>query len=534
MKFDLDRFAPIPNNWFQANIEYQGRGHAEFLDPKGSVDGECKIKFDEFGKNEITMSVDSVNSERNILMLLFQNACGSLEITTIDGIFYSLSDIYYSVEFNGTEIKLDFNVLRSIFQPNHAGSAYYWVLPLSNFISGFVGDHPKLDHHVLRLFSIPNIPEDLNENQKLLARVRAKEKNRLIVFNFLNRLGFIEPLPDYDARKQMLLEGKAQCVITSLMVGEMGSNQTDYDDLRQWFPFQFLNLLGIASGTEVGGKWIEFRDDKGDLVQRLHANFNKPWFSKGHKAIDEVIHSGIGTLLSNYQFSLHKGNSYMTAILKHLLRARSGNQSIEDQMTHIFRAFDCICELYDLSTQDLTQKLDESQKEAIKDTLAFSAEVIGILAKIAPQQDQKNSIQQIVGRVINSNNRDRDFGLALVDLLRRFDQPDADIVDRHYQKNPRKDGREWCDVLSHYRGMVIHLSYFDFERGQYDFIEVAKIRAHLHDVLLRVVLKMLCYTGTYQRSVIVPNAWTGSYSIDWVKPDTPASELGYSSIDGIS
>ena len=27
--------------------------------------------------------------------------------------------------------------------------------------------------------------------------------------------------------------------------------------------------------------------------------------------------------------------------------------------------------------------------------------------------------------------------------------------------------------------------------------------------------------------VIVPNSWANSYSIDWVKPDTPASELGY-------
>jgi hypothetical protein len=216
-----------------------------------------------------------------------------------------------------------------------------------------------------------------------------------------------------------------------------------------------------------------------------------------------------------------------------LLRASSNSQSIEDQMTHIFRAFDCICELYGLSTQDLTQKLDESQKEIIKDTLAFSFDVIRTLAKIAPQLDQKNSIQQIAERVQNSNNRDRDFGLALVDLLRRFDQLDADIVDGYYRKNPRKDGREWCDVLSHYRGVVIHSSYFDFESGLYDFFEVVKIRAHLHDILLRMVFKMLCYSGTYQRSVIIPNSWADSYSIDWVKPDTPASELGYSSVDGL-
>lgn len=538
MEFDLNKFAPTPNNWFKANIEYEGRGHAEFLDPRGSVEGIVKIKFDEFGKNEIIMDVKSANSEHDIFRLLHQNTCSSLEVATIDGKFYSISDIYYDDQFSfhadrDDEIKLSFHILRSIFRPNQAVSAYYWVLPLSNFISSFISDHPKLDRHVLRTFSIPIIPEDLPDNQKLILRAIAKGKNPLIVFNFLNRLGFVEPLPDYEARKQMLLEGKAQRVITSLMIGETGPNQIDIESVKQWFPFQFLNLLGIASGIEVGVNWIEFRDEKGELVQRLHAKFNNPLFSRGHKAIDEGIHRGTGTLLSNYQFSLHTGNSYLTAILKHLLRASSNSQSIEDQMTHIFRAFDCICELYGLSTQDLTQKLDESQKEIIKDTLAFSFDVIRTLAKIAPQLDQKNSIQQIAERVQNSNNRDRDFGLALVDLLRRFDQLDADIVDGYYRKNPRKDGREWCDVLSHYRGVVIHSSYFDFESGLYDFFEVVKIRAHLHDILLRMVFKMLCYSGTYQRSVIIPNSWADSYSIDWVKSDTPASELGYSSIDGL-
>lgn len=477
MEFDLNKFAPTPNNWFRANVEYEGRGRAEFLDPKGTVEGTVKIKFDEFGKNEITMDVESANSEHvSIFRLLHQNTCISLEVTTIDGKFFSISDIYYGEQLSfhadkDNEIKLSFHILRSIFRSNQAGSAYYWVLPLSNFISSFMSDHPKLDRHVLRVFSIPHIPEDLDENQKLIAHVRVKENNRLIVFNFLNRLGFIEPLPDYNAREQILLEGKAQRVITSLMVGEIGSNQIDYESLKQWFPFQFLNLLGIASGTEVGVNWIEFRDDKGNLVQRLHANFNNPRFSQGHKAIDEVIHRGTGTLLSNYQFSLHRGNSYLTAVLKHLLRARSNGQSIEDQMTHIFRAFDCLCELYDLSIQDLTRKLNESQKEIIKDTLAFSVVVIKTLAKTAPLLDQKNSIQQIAERVQNSNNRDRDFGLALVDLLRRFDQPDADIVDRYYQKNPRRDGREWCDILSHYRGVVIHSGYFNFESGLYDFLK---------------------------------------------------------------
>jgi hypothetical protein len=116
-----------------------------------------------------------------------------------------------------------------------------------------------------------------------------------------------------------------------------------------------------------------------------------------------------------------------------LVLARSNGLTIEDKMTHIFRAFDCLCELYGLSTQDLTQRLDESQKEIVKENLAFSALVIRTLAKVSSKLDQKNSMQQISQRVQNSSNTDRDFGLALVDLLKEFDLPDADIVDCYYQ-----------------------------------------------------------------------------------------------------
>jgi hypothetical protein len=160
-----------------------------------------KIKFDEFGNKEITMDVEFTDSETySIIKLLHQNTCSFIDVTTENGRFYSISKIYYNeqVSFHAgkdCEISLQFHILRSIFQPNQADSAAYWVLPLSNFISSFMGDHPKLNRHPLRLFSIPEIPEEMTDDQKLMVRAKAKEKNRLIIFNFLNRLGFVGSVP---------------------------------------------------------------------------------------------------------------------------------------------------------------------------------------------------------------------------------------------------------------------------------------------------------------------------------------------------
>jgi hypothetical protein len=131
---------------------------------------------------------------------------------------------------------------------------------------------------------------------------------------------------------------------------------------------------------------------------------------------------------------------------------------------------------------------------------------------------------RIADKVMNSDNFDRNFGLAVVDLIKLFDLSDTIIVESFYKSNPRKDVKPWYGVLSHYRGVVMHSSYFDFERGLYDFQDVATVRSHLHDILIRIVLKMLFYDGTYQKAI---QGSTGRYPLNWVNPNLKAKELGY-------
>lgn len=152
------------------------------------------------------------------------------------------------------------------------------------------------------------------------------------------------------------------------------------------------------------------------------------------------------------------------------------------------------------------------------------AEKIRSQSRVLLDANQRNVLERIASRIANADNTDRDFGLAVVDLLRLFDFPDATVMDSFYQQNRRTDGRSWWSVLSHYRGIVMHSSYFDFERGIYNFQDVAAIRAHLQDILMRIVLKMLCYDGTYQKAV--PGT-KGRYPLNWVYPNIKGEELGY-------
>ena len=93
------------------------------------------------------------------------------------------------------------------------------------------------------------------------------------------------------------------------------------------------------------------------------------------------------------------------------------------------------------------------------------------------------------------------FGRAVLDLLNQFGLPDADVLAKHYQANPRADGRKWPDLLAKYRGTVMHRGYFDFRTGDQQIMEVYRVLLHLHDIVLRLIFKMLGYGGPYLPTV---------------------------------
>lgn len=123
----------------------------------------------------------------------------------------------------------------------------------------------------------------------------AHSKNHLIVFEFAEGLGFVERLSDYEVTNELLLEGKERCKPTAVMVGPTGSGPVEsFERMRHWFPFDVLSLLTLATGTEVGCPWVEFRDDEGRLVCRFHRYLGVRPFRKGRRLIEEIALRDVG------------------------------------------------------------------------------------------------------------------------------------------------------------------------------------------------------------------------------------------------
>lgn len=532
---------PILNDWFEPDTLYEGLGEAEFLEPHGLVKGKTKVVFNQHGEQAITLEVSERQSEiKSIFDFLKMgglnnNPCIRLTVHTKNGIFETTGKVFYSYSIslrkNNSGTRLSFFTSESKFESNKAKLPKYWVLPLSNFVSEFTEQFMEFGNHPLRIYRTPKIPRAITGSDRDLAVYVANQKNRLIVFRNSDGIGFIEPLVDYQDRKQALLAGKVRNTLTAIMVGELGLHPSgNFSDLHTWFPIDYLHLLGIATGSEIGATWIEIRDERGKLVRRIHVDFGNPTFIKGHRSIDEVAAKGIGHLLTQAVSSPYWGTSLLRVVLRHVVRGGLQNQTLlEDRFSYLCRGFETLCKKLGIYTQqlNLTQGLNDEEKNAVKTILQESSKRLLDYSQnheTAKFPDKVRKIQKIGDRVLSSQSKSNDFGLAVCDLLQQFTFPDADIVDAYYAASPRPDKiMAWHQVLSFYRGAVLHVGYFDVSI-QHNREDIMRIILHLHDALLRVVFRMLNYSSTYIPTVV---SYTINKPIDWVKPDTPAQQLGY-------
>ena len=143
------------------------------------------------------------------------------------------------------------------FETNNHNPPKYFAIPLFNCVSetGYrvYGDHP------LRIYSAPAVPDHLPKDKKLIATIKANERNSIICFFIDGQVCFIERLPDFDDRVASLHSG-GQRRITAVMVGEVGSHPSDtIANFRSWFRSDILAVLGFGSGVDVGFPWIEIR-----------------------------------------------------------------------------------------------------------------------------------------------------------------------------------------------------------------------------------------------------------------------------------
>jgi hypothetical protein len=334
-----------------------------------------------------------------------------------------------------------------------------------------------------------------------------------IPFVVNGEVAFIQQLSGVGEGSGGIKPWSGETVLTAVAVVPIADSAMT--DPWGWFLNVFLRLLDLATGSEIGTPWIEIRDEDGRLLRRLHLAINQSeTLIEGYAAFRGAIHWQNGEFLTNALSSAEAREPFFSIALRHCCKAGVKGLTIDDQLAHIIRAFECLCARYSFSKQDLTDGLTPEMKNAVGGILDVARAEIRRLA--GPVDDpSRDQIARIAERARSAAQTDRNFGLAVKSLLSNFGLLDSEVLGPYYENCPGPGGRGWVESLSYYRGAIFHEGCLDLDSPGTPVGEVLGFILHLHDLLVRILLKIVGYRGMYQPRSIRGNA---AETADWFRP----------------
>jgi hypothetical protein len=539
MDFDPTTLVPAPKNWLETRARYEGAARAEFTNPRGSIEGHATVCVNSAGRCRVRIKIEKIDSpdEKNFalgsgsaplgtyLVHGMSNPCRSLTVKTQVGVFTGGDRIIHDSIPCGIRPDVELRPLQSRFEVMGAGPTKYWVLPLVNFMPDpWKGEFfLELADHPLRLASWPPLPNGLTEHDQLMASLHLHHRGGLYTFVLNGEPGFIERMPNYEARAKWVRRNRSR-KITAVMVGPAHVQNIDWSDFAGLFPLDILSMLTLATGTTVGAPWIEFRDEKGELVQRVHICFGAGRYEKSTAALhNHLLGNGPGYLTGKVLAAADRGQKYLRVAINHARGASNQNSTLESRFISLCRGFETLCRHHGFIKQDLSLRLEPAQQTELKAILHEAAAKVRKMQQAETEPGRKSVLETIGSRAQNAGQTEKSFGLAVADLAHKFGFHDAAVLDPHFSAHPHPTGKTWPGVLTFYRAAATHDAYFDWSQRE-DLYKILRVRDHLHDLLLRVLFKTIEYDGPYQ-SPIPPLMQRDS--VDWVTPATPPGLLGF-------
>jgi hypothetical protein len=508
-----DRYRVKARDWLKFAIEYDGRGEAEFSSNPGIIRGPMSVRYREDGSADLfEMKVEELTAEQPLggapdALFLFVNAlpipgepssfgfggasnkCERVELTG-DGFSVRTAqrtDVIASAG-NGTAT---FRPYRTVANFKTEAEPRFWAVPLLNFTSGFALVTPELHGHPLRTRetsaykSVPGAAAFYHE-------AAYRQGNALIPFTCEGELAFIEPLPDYEARQARVEAGET--VVTAVMVGRVRDGFDATAD-QDWFPADLITLLGLATGRGVGIPFVELRGRCGELVARLHATLARPTGERRRGLIDEPLDRSTGALLSAFLTSEHRDQPWLRVALRHLLRAFTGDLTVEDRLSHLFRTSEGLAGGLGLN-RSRPLELDAEVREQVVRELREAMDALDAIASHTTGLNAER-VRSLRNRLREIESNRPSFATQLQELVERVDLPDAAWL-REFRFRTEIQGRtsSWASAANAYRNRIFHAAFIDFEK--YDIDNAIAFIPHLSDVLVRVVFQLIGFDGQYK------------------------------------
>lgn len=261
---------------------------------------------------------------------------------------------------------------------------------------------------------------------------------------------------------------------------------------------------------------------------RLPVYRKPPRFTKSRPRIDELVDGGIGKFLTEASRSDLFDTPTLRVTAHHLLRGGDSNLYVDDRINHLTRALDALFSL--LGSSGVVNSLDtleDAQKSKIRKIYKHAGLAMNRLSEESYANNQVNMgdiCAAISRRIYNSVHAEVGFRVKLASLLTAEQFYDAEVGQAHFDAHPRDDGRDWFGVVNELRNQVTHDGYLNTDRMHTAVDDAFMIVRHLQDIVLRVLLRRLGYSGKYQP---IPLKFSEELELDWVRGDTVPELLGY-------
>ena len=325
--------------------------------------------------------------------------------------------------------------------------------------------------------------------------------------------------------------GDSPASYTAVAFGVIGDRPTNtVSEVQELLPSGLFTALSFADGSDIRGPWIDLRSFDGCLQRRFHLRMGMNQQEDGFPAFTRFdtarAGSGLAAFLDCYFSQTLEQRLSLIPPLSLIRAGTPGGATVDESIADLVKALDALCKTHRLTHQRLIARLDPQNAAAVEEILDQAREALKGLRKQAQmdqQLDQLAVFDKIMSRQANVALEDRDFGLAMADLMEKFDLLDADVMNTYY-RNATSD-LTWEGLLSYVRDQVIHSAAIPVKEsgGLLAWFEFAR---HLHDICKRVVLRQIGYTGTYAATNVL---YTGQYEVDGVKASMTEKQLGYSS-----
>jgi hypothetical protein len=163
--------------------------------------------------------------------------------------------------------------------------------------------------------------------------------------------------------------------------------------------------------------------------------------------------------------SSERGKKYLRVATNHAVTAGKIG-ALESRFISVCRGFETLCRHLGFRSHDLCAGLDAGQKLAVNNATAVASAQIRALATAESDTGRKRALERIADKVLGARQKEKDFGLALLDLVKHYGFADPDIIQAHLLVRPHPVAGSWPGLVAYYRNAAIHDAFFEFSGTQ--------------------------------------------------------------------